>query len=119
MALLHRDHTDGRTDTDARTDTVAGPTTTGARPSWPSTGEASAPAERVVRKNSLGHTLRVMLATVLIVAIAAVAIANTDQVDVDLLLETYDAPLSALVGGAAGAGFLVGLLLGWRRRPHA
>jgi len=112
MALLHRDRTDSRTDTD--TDTVAGPT---ARPSWPAThGADTTPAERVVRRNSLGHTLRVMLATVLVVAIAAVAVANTEQVDVDLLFETYDAPLYALVGGAAGAGLLVGLLLGWRRR---
>ena len=109
MALLHRD----RTTTD---DTVAGPGATD-RPGWPDSTSTSSSSETVVvRKNSFGQTLRTMIATVLLVAIVAIAIANTDQVNVDLLFEQYDAPLSALVGGAAGAGFLIGALLGMGRR---
>lgn len=100
MALLHRD----RTDTD---DTVAGPTDLGAD---------HVPPERVVRKNSFGQTLRTILATVLVVALAAVIVVNTDRVDVDLLFESYDVSLAALLAGSAGVGLLTGLLLGFRRR---
>ena len=108
MALLHRDRTDTTTD-----DTVVGPASTD-RPAWPAATTTS-DEPTVVRKNSFGQTLRTILATVLLVAVVAVAIANTDQVDVDLLFEQYEAPLSALVGGAAGAGFLIGALLGLGR----
>jgi uncharacterized integral membrane protein len=108
MALLHRDRTDTTTD-----DTVVGPASTD-RPAWPdATTKGDEP--RVVRKNSFGQTLRTVIATVLLVAVVAIAVANTDQVNVDLLFEQYDAPLSALVGGAAGAGFLIGALLGLGR----
>jgi uncharacterized integral membrane protein len=118
MALLHRDRAD-RTDT-TTDDTIVGPGTTD-RPAWPRlTPETAADEPRVVRKNSFGQTLRTMIATVLLVAVVAIAVANTDQVNVDLLFEEYDAPLSALVGGAAGAGFLIGALLGFGRgRRHA
>lgn len=114
MALLHRD----RTKTD---DTVAGPGTSD-RPASPTAAERHDRDAVVVRKNSFGQTLATILATIILVAVVAVAIANTDQVDVDLLFENVDAPLSALVGGAAGAGFLIGALLGYamrRRRTHA
>jgi uncharacterized integral membrane protein len=110
MALLHRDRPDTTT-----ADTVAGPT-------WPVTIDQTrdAPAERVVRRNSFGQTLRTILATILLVGVVAVAAANTDQVGVDLLFESYDVSLSALVGCAAGAGFLIGVLLAWRsRRVHS
>jgi uncharacterized integral membrane protein len=115
MALLHRDRTDTTTD-----DTVVGPASTD-RPAWPSatTGDAVRDEPVVVRKNSFGQTLRTILATIILVAVVAIAIANTDRVNVDLLFEKYDAPLSALVGGAAGAGFLIGALLGLGRgRRH-
>lgn len=101
MALLHRD----RTDTD---DTVVGPTDRGATDHVAS--------ERVVRKNSFGQTLRTVLATVLVVALATVIIVNTDRVDVDLIFESYDVSLAALLAGSAGVGLLTGLLLGFRRR---
>lgn len=109
MALLHRD----RTSTD---DTVAGPATED-RPAWPDPTSRE-PEPRVVRKNSFGQTVATMLATALLVAVVAIAAANTDEVDVDLLFERYDLALSALVGGAAGAGFLIGALLGWARGRH-
>ena len=114
MALLHRDRADTTTD-----DTVVGPGATN-NPAWPAP-DAATDEPRVVRKNSFGQTLRTMIATVLLVAIVAVAIANTDEVNVDLLFEQYDASLAALVGGAAGAGFLIGALLGFGRgrRRHA
>jgi uncharacterized integral membrane protein len=111
MALLHRD----RTTTD---DTVAGPGAAD-RPAWPDDTSASSTETVVVRKNSFGQTLRTVLATVLLVAVVAIAIVNTDEVNVDLIFEQYDAPLAALVGGAAGAGFLIGALLGLGRgRRH-
>ena len=113
MALLHRDR-----DTTTE-DTVAGPT-----PTWPTSTTTAAATDTsaeptVVRKNSFGQTLRTIIATVLLVAIVAIAIANTDEVGIDLLFEQYDAPLSALVGGAAVAGFLIGALLTRGRRRHA
>ena len=110
MALLHRDRNDTTTD-----DTVVGPASTD-RPAWPAATTDRDDHPVVVRKNSFGQTLRTILATVLLVAVVAIAVANTDQVDIDLLFEQYEAPLSALVGGAAGAGFLIGALLGRGRR---
>lgn len=114
MALLHRDRTDDVRD--AADDTVVGPTASTPRPAWPTMGTSPAPAERVVRRNSMAHTLRTMLATLLLVAVAAFAVANTDRVSVDLLVEESETSLAALVGISAAAGLLVGLLLGWRRR---
>jgi uncharacterized integral membrane protein len=108
MALLHRD----RPATDAD-DTVAGP-------AWPTSNAVpddhtvSGPDQVVVRRNSFGQTLRTILATVVLVAVVAVAAANTDDVNIDLLFEEYDVSLSALVGGTAFAGFLIGALLAWR-----
>jgi uncharacterized integral membrane protein len=98
MALLHRDRPATTTD-----DTVAAPGTT----STPFRSDEPV----VVRKNSLGRTLATILATALLVAVVAVAAANTDEVRVDLLFEEYEPTLAALVGGAAGAGFLIGMLL--------
>jgi uncharacterized integral membrane protein len=109
MALLHRD----RTATDAD-DTVAGP-------AWPTTAETipddhavAGPSEIVVRRNSFGQTLRTILATVVLVAVVAVAAANTDEITVDLLFEEYEVSVAGLVGGTAFAGFLIGALLAWR-----
>jgi uncharacterized integral membrane protein len=113
MALLHRDRTDDARET--ADDTVVGPAA-GTRPAWPAPSATTpAPAERVVHRNSIGHTLRTMLATLLLVAIAAFAVANTDRVGVDLLVEEYETSLAVLVGVSAAAGALLGLLLGWRR----
>ena len=105
MALLHRDRTDGTTTT-AAGDTVAAP------------GYSSDAGPAVVRKNSVGQTTRTVVATVILAAVVLVAAVNTDRVDVDLVFEQYEAPLAALVGGAAVAGFLIGLLLGIRRHPR-
>jgi uncharacterized integral membrane protein len=107
MAILHRD----RTDVD---DTVAGASAT--RPDWSTGASTEATGPQVVRKNSFLQTLATVLATVILVAVVAIAIANTDQVDIDLLFDSVDVPLSALVGSAAFAGFLIGALLGLGRR---
>lgn len=74
----------------------------------------------VVRRNSVGQTLRAVVATVCLLAIAAFMVLNTDDVSVDLGFETYDAPLWLAVGSAAAAGVVLGWMLGWRRcrRPH-
>lgn len=116
MALLHRDRPATTTPTTSDADTVAGPT----RPAWPTAATAERPREahagRVERRNSFGQTVRTILATVLLVAVVAVAAANTERVDVDLLFERYDVAISALVGGAAVTGFLIGALLAWRSR---
>jgi hypothetical protein len=105
MALLHRE----RTEAD---DTVAGPV-----PAWPptTTDPDVHERDRVVRRNSFGQTLRTILATLLLVAVVAVALANTGDVKVDLLYDEVTPSLAALVGGAAGAGLLIGLLLGYGR----
>jgi len=118
MALLHRDRTDTTTD-----DTVAG-SGTSTRPTWPRSdrGDRADRSDRaggeavVVRKGSVGSTVRTVLATVLLVAVVAIAFANTGNVDVDLLFESYDVSLTVLVAAFAGAGFLIGLLVGARRR---
>jgi uncharacterized integral membrane protein len=74
------------------------------------------PERVVVRKNSVGQSLRIMLATVLVVAVVAFAALNTDEVTVDFGFDTLSASLAAIVGGTAAAGFLVGWLLGFRGR---
>lgn len=99
MAILHRDRTDTTAD-----DAVAGP------------GETRTERPVVVRKGSFGATVRTVLATLLLVAVVLVAAANTDDVEVDLLFETYQVALSLLVAATAAAGFLIGLLAGARRR---
>jgi uncharacterized integral membrane protein len=71
---------------------------------------------RVVRKNSLGQTLRTVVATLLLAAVVVIAFANDDQTDIDLLFEQYDAPLWLLLAASAGAGFLIGALLTMGRR---
>ncbi len=107
MALLHRDRTD-------TTDTVAGPV-----PAWPETSATTAePATTTVRRNSFGQTLRTVLATILLVAVVAVAVANTEEVSVDLLYDTVTPSLASLVGGAAVAGLLIGMLFGYGRGRH-
>lgn len=115
MAILHRDRPETATD-----DTVAGP---GAapRPAWPQHTLATDAEPVVIRKNSFARTLATILATVILVAVVAVAAANTERVDIDLLYDTVDAELWALVAGSAGAGFVIGALLGFagRRRKTA
>lgn len=78
------------------------------------------PRPIVQRKNSMGQTLRTVVATVCVLAVAAFMVLNTDDVSVDLGFETYDAPLWLAVGSAAAAGVVLGWMLGWRRcrRPH-
>jgi uncharacterized integral membrane protein len=105
MALLHRNRPDTGT-----ADTVAGPGTA-ARPAAGGT-----PEQVVVRKTSVSAILKTVVATLLLVAIVLVAAANTDEVPVDLLFETYDVALSLLVGATAVAGFLIGLLIGTVRQ---
>lgn len=109
MAL--RDRT--RSDTD---DTVAGSGTT-SRPARVDDHHDERPV--VVRKGSVGSTIKTVVATVLLVGLVLVALANTDDVRVDLLLETYSVSLALLVGLAALTGLLIGLLLGARRKHRS
>jgi uncharacterized integral membrane protein len=74
----------------------------------------------VVRRNSFGHTMRTVIATICLLAIVGFMLLNTDDVRVDLGADTYDLPLWGAIGGAALAGAVAGWMLGWRRcrRPH-
>lgn len=114
MALLHRDRPATRTD-----DTVAGAGATdhptGARHAADDhdTGEPV-----VVRKNSVGQTIRTVVATILLVAVVAVAAANTDEVTIDLLFGEYRVELWAIVAVTALAGLVVGALLAFGRRTR-
>ncbi|MGH9138417.1 MAG: LapA family protein [Acidimicrobiales bacterium] len=45
-----------------------------------------------------------------------VAVANTDDVEIDLLYDEYVMPLFVLIAAVGVAGFLAGSLVAWRRR---
>lgn len=62
------------------------------------------------------QTIRIVLLLVIVGIFAWWAIANDDEVPVDWLFDTTTAPLVVIILTAALAGFLVGLLAGWRRR---
>ena len=127
MALLHRDRTHDAVDLRDADRPIPQHAAPGAMPADRATpvvdrDRAVADDDRVrdepvvVRKNSFGQTLRTMLATILLVAVVAIAIANDDQFNIDLLFEQYDVSIAAVIGVAAGAGFLIGSLLTMGRR---
>jgi uncharacterized integral membrane protein len=73
---------------------------------------------RPSRVATVGHTVRVMLATLLLAAVVLFAAANTTELKVDFLFDSVRAPMWAVIAGSGGAGMLVGMLLvaGRRRR---
>lgn len=79
------------------------------------------PRPIVQRKNSMGQTLRTVVATVCVLAVAAFMVLNTDDTRVDLGFDnSFEAPLWATVGIAAALGLVLGLAVGHRRcgRQH-
>ena len=61
------------------------------------------------------QTARTVVITLLVIAVALVAAANTDDTRVDLLVEEFTFPLVGLITAVGAAGVAVGFLLGRRR----
>ncbi|MBA2283067.1 MAG: DUF1049 domain-containing protein [Acidimicrobiia bacterium] len=113
-------HDDNRLETDDRARWADGEVPAEGHARTEPSHSRTEPERVVVRKNSAGHSLRIMLATIVIVAIVAFAALNTDSVTMDVAVDKFTAPLAAVIGIAAAAGFIVGWLLGWRgRKAHA
>lgn len=62
------------------------------------------------------QTARIVVVVVVVGLLALWAIANDNEVEVDWLIETTNAPLVVVILASAAAGFIIGLLSGWRRR---
>lgn len=101
MALLHRDH-DHASDVEVPDHPPA---------EW----STSPPQPTVVRRNSKGQTVRTVLATACVLALAAFMVLNTADTEVDLGFDTFTSPLWATTGIAAAVGLLLGVAVGRRR----
>lgn len=62
------------------------------------------------------QTIRLVVVLVVVVLLAVWAFSNTDDVDVDWLVTTTSGPLVVVIIASAAIGFLLGLLVAWRRR---
>ena len=71
------------------------------------------------RVDQTAHTVRIVVALLLVVGVVALAIANTDDTSVDYLVGDTDAPLFVVVIGAAVAGAVIAALLRRRHHHHA
>ena len=67
------------------------------------------------RAADTAHTVRIVLAVLLAVALVALAAANTDDVHVDYLVGDTDAPLVVVVAASALVGALIAALVRVRR----
>ena len=104
-------------------DTVIRPAWTGTAPADPvdprlvdARLDASSDASSRARRSGMfSHTVRVMLATLVLAAIVLFAAANTDDVRPDFLFDAATVPMWTIVAGSSFAGFLLGQLLHRRR----
>jgi uncharacterized integral membrane protein len=68
------------------------------------------------RARDLGRVVRLVVAALIVVAIVAVALDNTDEVDVGYVFGDVSAPLWLVLVAAGIAGLLVGWLI--KHRPR-
>ncbi len=77
------------------------------------TDEIDSSTERRIRA---GQTIRIGVVVAVAAVLAIWALANQDEVEVDWLFDSTDAPLVVVIVVSAGLGFLLGLLVAWRRK---
>lgn len=63
------------------------------------------------RRAGFGFMLRIVLATLLLAAVAVVAIVNTTEVELDYVTDTTTVEMWWIIAASAGAGLLAGILL--------
>ncbi len=68
------------------------------------------------RRIRIGQTVRVVGLVVLALVLAGLALANQIDVEVDWLFDTTEGPLVVVIAISAGLGFLLGVLVAWRRK---
>ncbi|WCO67165.1 LapA family protein [Iamia majanohamensis] len=64
---------------------------------------------------TIGQAVKLVIAVVILLALVALAVANSDEVPVDWLLGDTDLPLIVVILGSAVAGALIAALLRRRR----
>jgi uncharacterized integral membrane protein len=74
---------------------------------------------RAVHRRDLGRIVRLVLAIILVVALVAVALDNTDDVRVGYAVGDANAPVWMVLVIAAVAGILISSLLRFRARRHS
>ena len=67
------------------------------------------------RRIQFAQTIRVILVVAIAAILVALALANTDDVEVDWLVDSSTGPLVIVIGVSAALGFLAGLIVAWRR----
>lgn len=67
------------------------------------------------RSVGAGQVIRIVVVVAVVALLALWALANDSEVEVDWVFDTTRAPLVVVIVASAAAGFLVGLLAGWRR----
>lgn len=68
------------------------------------------------RKIQLAQTIRVIVVAAIALILVAWALANTDDVEVDWLVDSTTGPLVIVIGVSAALGFVAGLIVAWRRK---
>jgi uncharacterized integral membrane protein len=74
-------------------------------------GRGAEPSKRA----QTAQTVRTVVVTVLVIALVLIAAANTDETEVDLLVEDFTFPLVGLIAGVGAIGFAAGFLVSRRR----
>jgi uncharacterized integral membrane protein len=72
--------------------------------------------DRRVRRAEWKGGLRVLLALLLVAAVGVFAAVNTNDVNVDYVIDEVNAALWVVIAISAGVGLIVGMLLAARRR---
>lgn len=71
--------------------------------------------DRDDKRISTRQKLRLLLAVVIVVVLVLWALANTEEVAVDWLVDTTTGPLVVVIAISAALGFLLGVAATWRR----
>ena len=124
MALLHRDHTEERTDTRLGDERLMGePLVDG-----PATVDRDVDGDRTVvrdrdtvvagpsRTDTMGLIIRTVIFTLAVAAIVAVCTQNLGDVNFDMVFESYATPMWVVIALSAAVGCIAGLMVRTVRR---
>lgn len=67
------------------------------------------------RRIQFAQTVRVVVVGAIAAILVVLALANTDDVEIDWLVDSTTGPLVIIIGVSAALGFLAGLIVAWRR----
>lgn len=72
--------------------------------------------KRTERRIRAGQTFRIVVLVVVAAVLATWALANQEDVEIDWLVDTTRGPLVVVIAVSAVLGFLLGVMVAWRRR---